>query len=591
MMSGEPAQQVVAMAAPQSISTAGVPKLVGTNFASWKEMVMIVLKLKGIAKAIREDNVDEIQDLQAKLVLYETMDESHRSQVRGCETAKKILERLELVYADTSAANVYRLLHNYYRYNKSPSDSMSVHLGKMDELRNQLADLGQKQSEEVYQVTLIGSLPPEYGSIMEVWELTHKDMRTTPNLVARLLKREEDLKQSGDVSHALVTKADRNPEWDSLPIEEKKKRSKCANCGEKGHWFRECTKPKKKEKAGDKQSGKRERAFAASAMKEKDVSSDEESDASETCFKVGLGNDKLKLKWLSDSAATSHFCNQLKWFVDFQVQDGTKTVEGCDGTPLPILGIGSVRIVAETSQGEVVSKLTGVNYCPGLTTNLIYVGSAADHGVTTTYVKDKCIMKMKGKVIAQGERLTSRLYILKIKVVEPGVESAYLVGANKTLMDYHKALGHASREKIINLLKHSGINVADADQELQCVICAQSKAKRVPHPTRESEDKLGSLHVDLSGIVNKDSELEIKYYMLAKDKTSGYSFSYRCKNKAEVPKLLAQLFIDFENVAGYPATELHSDNGTEFKNKAVEIICLKERVKQFFSSPRCPQQN
>jgi len=38
-------------------------------------------------------------------------------------------------------------------------------------------------------VTLIGSLPKEYSSIVEIWELTHRDMRATPNLVSRLFKR------------------------------------------------------------------------------------------------------------------------------------------------------------------------------------------------------------------------------------------------------------------------------------------------------------------------------------------------------------------------------------------------------------------
>jgi len=47
----------------------------------------------------------------------------------------------------------------YFRYEKKPEHTMSKHIGRMDEMRNQLADLGEKQSDAVYQVTLIGSLP------------------------------------------------------------------------------------------------------------------------------------------------------------------------------------------------------------------------------------------------------------------------------------------------------------------------------------------------------------------------------------------------------------------------------------------------
>ena len=68
------------------------------------------------------------------------MNESNRAQVRGCSTAKETIDRLELIYADKSAANIYRLLMQYYRYIKRQEDSISEHIGKMDEMRNQLAE-------------------------------------------------------------------------------------------------------------------------------------------------------------------------------------------------------------------------------------------------------------------------------------------------------------------------------------------------------------------------------------------------------------------------------------------------------------------
>jgi len=196
-MSQEQQQSVVSVNGPyQAVNSTNLPKLNGKNYQSWRELIDIVLELRGLKSATERSDVDSRVNLQAKLILLETLDESHRAQVRGCESAKDIVDRLQLIYADTSAANVYRLLMRYYRYEKKREDSMSEHIGRMDEMRNQLADLGEKQSEAVYQVTLIGSLPSEYSSIMEVWELTHKEMRTTQNLVSRLLKREEDLKKN-----------------------------------------------------------------------------------------------------------------------------------------------------------------------------------------------------------------------------------------------------------------------------------------------------------------------------------------------------------------------------------------------------------
>lgn len=53
-----------------------------------------------------KEDVDQVTDLQARLVLLESMNESHRAIVRGCSTAKQIVDRLQLVYADKSAANI-----------------------------------------------------------------------------------------------------------------------------------------------------------------------------------------------------------------------------------------------------------------------------------------------------------------------------------------------------------------------------------------------------------------------------------------------------------------------------------------------------
>lgn len=91
-------------------NTTNIPKLDGKKFQSWKEMIDIILRLRGLGGALTRE-VDELIDLQARLLLLETMDESHRIQVRGCAKAKDIMERLIQVYADRSASNLYRLLH------------------------------------------------------------------------------------------------------------------------------------------------------------------------------------------------------------------------------------------------------------------------------------------------------------------------------------------------------------------------------------------------------------------------------------------------------------------------------------------------
>ena len=131
------------------LSAANLLKLDGSNYQSWNELINIVLELKGIKEAVESDNPSQIANLQAKLIILESMNESRRAQARGCNTAKEILERLKLIYADSGASNIYRLLMQYYLYEKRSEDSISEHVGRMNEMCNQLADLGEKQSDAV----------------------------------------------------------------------------------------------------------------------------------------------------------------------------------------------------------------------------------------------------------------------------------------------------------------------------------------------------------------------------------------------------------------------------------------------------------
>lgn len=86
------------------VSTASIQKLNGKNFLPWKRQVMIVLKLRGLADAITQDGVEERTDMQATLILLETMDDVHKIQVQAELTAKAIMASLEIQYANATVA-------------------------------------------------------------------------------------------------------------------------------------------------------------------------------------------------------------------------------------------------------------------------------------------------------------------------------------------------------------------------------------------------------------------------------------------------------------------------------------------------------
>lgn len=197
-----------------------ITKLDKTNYKDWKEDIEIELKLRGIHKAIQNE-VDELIDLQARRILLETMDKDHRAQVRGYNSAKEIWDRLRLSYAEATAERKYRLLTKFFRYVKESSDSIDVHVGKLDGMRADLESMDFKIEEDVFLATVIGSLPSEYGNVMEAWELAAKSEQTKQNLIAKLLNKEADIKQNmASSEHVFAMRARQGDKFRRLSIEE-----------------------------------------------------------------------------------------------------------------------------------------------------------------------------------------------------------------------------------------------------------------------------------------------------------------------------------------------------------------------------------
>jgi len=215
-------------------------------------------------------------------------------------------------------------------------------------------------------------------------------------------------------------------------------------------------------------------------------------------------------------------------------------------------------------------------------------------GVGAVFDSNECrLVKMSdGTIVGGGKRLKDKIYLLDMRVTSavPEDSSAFHASA-ESLEHYHRILGHASAERVKTLLAELGIE-AVGSSELRCPDYPAGKAKRAAHPaTGSTVTGPGVVHVDLSGIVNKESLQGFRYYLLAKDVFTEFVFVYFCKAKSEVQTLLARLIIDFEQVSGATIRELHSDNGSEFVNQTVKLMLLKEKISQFTSAPFCPQQN
>lgn len=133
--------------------------------------------------------------MQAILVLLGTMDDSHQLQVQAEPTAKKIIESPRSAVRKQYVGEQTWLLSNYFNYQRDPNDSISQHFGKLKEHRVELEQLGELQSDDMFQAVLLNSLPSEFSETVKAWDMCHPGMKTTEFLITKLFQRIDPIPQ------------------------------------------------------------------------------------------------------------------------------------------------------------------------------------------------------------------------------------------------------------------------------------------------------------------------------------------------------------------------------------------------------------
>lgn len=540
------------------IGTASIQKLNGSNFLPWKRQIEIIFTLKGLEKALSQDEVDRKLDMQAILILLGTMDDAHKIQVQAEPSAKAIMKNLELQHANTSISNKHKLISNFFKYVKPAGESLNLHIGRMKEMRATIVNLGESISEDLFQIALIHSFP-EFPDVLRQWEVTHPSMKTTEFLVATLNQRESDTKEAHQAF------AVRRPAYPYLSVADRKKNTFCAICRKKGHWARECPENK-------------QGATAALINFEQH----EESDESECDIALNTESidPSLKNKWVADTGATSHMCNNKYSFMTLTLFEKTRECMVGDGNRVTILGKGNVKVKCFVETGTVVAILYDVLYIPDLATNLLSIGSCTTKGLTAMFEQGICFLKRRDKTVAMGKRINKELYLMNLQVLKKAQETALITKTSRTMSEWHRVLGHPGQKRIEILAKQPGMNIKikESPERIEnCVECAKAKGKRVPHPEKLRREEItgARVHVDLSGKLIKGLSNEY-YFLLCKDEATEFCFVYCIPDKSVVWKYIDKMITSFEVESGKQIQVIQSDQGTEFVNKNLEYILTRK---------------
>jgi len=223
-----------------------VEKLEGAeNWSTWKFQMKHLLLAKGLwnfvdgTAELAEDADDQAQaEYNQKMqkafsTIVLAVSTKQLYLITSAESPQEAWEALRVNFERDTLANMLFLKKQYFRTQMKDSMSIEKHL-KHEELADKLAAIGAPISEEDQVVTLLGSLPPNYATLVTALEARVDDVNL--KFVQQALLHEEQKPKAQPRS------ASSGVQSDSVPVGAQKT---CFGCREAGHVRRDCPKRKK----------------------------------------------------------------------------------------------------------------------------------------------------------------------------------------------------------------------------------------------------------------------------------------------------------------------------------------------------------
>ena len=570
-----------------------IDKLDDSNWTTWKFQMKHLLLAKGVWEVV--DGTEELAEDATAAARAEFLKKSQKAfssivlaiktsqlyLVTSYEQPREAWDALRNHFERDTLANKLFLKKQYFRMEMKEGTSIEKHLKRMKELTDRLAAIGAPIAEEDQVVTLLGSLPKSYSTLVTALEARVDGISL--NYVQQALAHEEQkMLVRGHSGNSDAQRGDAALFGGESKRKFKPRKPICYGCQQPGHFRRDCPKAKK---------GPSHKAETAGEE-------DKESESEEGSAFAASQDGSQDGKWLVDSGASSHMTWDKELLTDYQEFEVPEKVGLGDGRTVDAVGFGSVhlRMCFKVSQPKkfVMYK---VLYVPKLACNLFSVRAAVSKGDFIKFGHSRCwIRDGNGHLHGMGT-LVDKLYQLDCEAILS--EAATLVNAQKdnNFDVWHFRLGHASEQCIKNMSYKklaTGIKLPKRAKLSFCEGCIAGKMKRKPFKAVgeiRSKRKLQLVHSDVCGPMPTDSIGGNKYFVTFIDDYSRCCAVYFLKSKSEVPEKFKEFEARVFNDCSQRVSTLRSDNGGEYLSKEFRSYLKSKGIRQELTVPHSPEQN
>ncbi|CAN0224881.1 unnamed protein product, partial [Scytosiphon promiscuus] len=172
--------------------------------------------------------------------------------------------------------------------------------------------------------------------------------------------------------------------------------------------------------------------------------------------------------------------------------------------------------------------------------------------------------------------------------IAPGLTPTTNVDINA----YHRSTSHAHSRLLVHSAKQQGVTFEKGSVLKPCIGCSTAKGFRAPVKNStecRSDEKLGRVFVDLSGMKPVKSHRGNMYSMLFRDDQTRMTWEYYLRSNDEAPIGLEKWLAEIREF-GVPNIT-RSDDASELRGGRSSEICRMLRIKRELTSADRPQLN
>lgn len=560
-----------------------VPKLLGReNYDEWAFAVENVFVLEGLNKCLDGDETDTVIITKAKAKLVLTIDPSLYPHVKDAKTAQEVWASLKKLYDDSGFMRKIGLLRTLISARLENHDSMESYINQIVETSQKLRRTGFKIDEEWVGSLLLAGLPEKYAPMIMAVEHSGINI-TTDSIKTKLLDMQADggsigshgafvanrnlrpsyrkpsrdgarwtnLKgKSADGGHAVM----RDKEVGGQPSSSSNKKDMnnivCYKCRKNGHYMSKCP--------NNKSNGSFSAVFTTGEFKDTD--------------------------WYVDSGASVHLTANKQWLVNTRNPDLSQ-ITVANRSKIDVECAGDVQIKTRTNREHRI-LLKGVQYVPGLTTNLLSVCQLINNGNRVCFGENGCKIYNPENVLVATASLNNNVYKLDV------CESVCFQAVSSDI--WHQRLGHINDSYLNKTAKLvDGLIYKGQANTQNCEVCCKGKQARLPFPKDggRAEGLLQLVHTDICGPMETTSLGGAKYFFTLIDDYSRMCFIYFLKTKDEAFERFKEFKNLVENQQNTRIKILRSDNGGEFCNSDFNRYLKNAGIVHQTSNSHTPQQN